>query len=488
MMPSFHHVLLHIFSALALLSHVAGATPRPNVLFIAVDDLNDYVSILDGHPQAKTPNLDRLAKLGMNFTSAHTASPVCNSSRCALMTGRQPFKTGIYQNGQPSRATVERLGTLNREFLRNGYHTSGSGKIYHANLYVPSDWTDFKAKFPWPKLAKENRFPIGGEFDTAGAYPNELENQTGDYLTAQWVSKRLTTPSKEPFFLACGIYRPHVVWQVPQKYFDLFPEDSIILPDVNPNDLDDIPSFGRTLALSREGNDESESMVASPSGAHPHAAIVKAGHWKRGVRTYLACIAYADAQLGHVLDALEASPARDNTIVVLWSDHGWHLGEKLHWRKGTLWEESTRVPLVIVAPGLTKPGTTCDRVVSLIDIYPTLRDLCSLDGKSELCGESLRPLLADPSSTASRNHAFTTYIDGAIAIRTPDARYIRYPDQSEEYYDRTIDPKEWTNLAKRPEHAEKIATIRKLLPENPADPSQGRKGKGNRDAKAGKEN
>jgi arylsulfatase A-like enzyme len=455
--------LVHIFSALALLSHVAVAAPKPNVLFIAVDDLNDYVSILDGHPQAKTPNLDRLAKMGMNFTSAHTASPVCNSSRCALMTGRHPFKTGIYANGQPSAKTVASHGSINREFLQNGYHTAGSGKIYHSFHYAETDWSELKARFPWPKIPRENLIEIGGQFDQTGIIPDELENQTGDYLTAQWVAERLRSPKKEPFFLACGIYRPHVVWQVPQKYFDLFPEESIILPKVQPNDLDDIPAFGRRLALSKEGGDGDDSESATTrSDSHPHADIVKAGHWKRGVRAYLAAIAYADAQIGQVLDALESSPARDNTIVVLFSDHGWHNGEKHHWRKATLWEESTRVPFIIVAPGIAKPGSNCDRVVSLIDIYPTLRDLCGLDGKSELCGESLRPLLADPSSTATSNHAFTTYIDGAIAIRTPDARYIRYPDQTEEYYDRTTDPNEWTNLAKHPEHAEKIATIRKL--------------------------
>ncbi len=445
--------------------HASQPSERPNVLFLSIDDLNDFVSILDGHPQAKTPNLERLAKMGLRFTNAHTASTVCNPARCALMTGRHPFETGVYQNGQPAKPTIERLGNLNREFLQNGYHTAGSGKIYHLNLYIESDWTESKPKFPWPALPKQNRFAIGGQFDTAGAYPDELENQTGDYLTAQWVAQRLRNPGKKPFFLACGIYRPHVAWQVPQKYFDLFPEESIILPEVNPNDLDDIPAFGRILALSKEGGDgEDAEDITTNLESNPHADIVKAGHWKRGVRAYLACIAYADAQIGHVLDALEASPARDNTIVVLWSDHGWHLGEKNHWRKGTLWEESTRVPFIIVAPGITKPGTTCDRVVSLIDIYPTLRDLCGLNGKSKLSGQSLRPLLTNPAATGTRNHALTTYIDGSIAVRTPDARYIRYPDKTEEYYDRTIDPKEWTNLAASPAHAAKIAEIKKLLP------------------------
>jgi len=466
-------LLLALWPGLATPALHAKTTPeRPNVLFISIDDLNDYVSILDGHPQAKTPNLERLAQMGLRFTNAHTASPVCNSSRCALMTGRYPHETGIYQNGQPAKSTIDRLGSLNREFLQNGYHTAGSGKIYHLNLYLESDWTESKPKFPWPALPRQYRFPIGGQFDAAGAYPNELENQTGDYLTAQWVAQRLRNPGPTPFFLACGIYRPHVVWQVPQKYFDLFPEDSIVLPEIKEDDLDDIPAFGRLLALSREGGDgeEPDSPATLNPQSHPHADIVKAGHWKRGIRAYLACIAYADAQLGHVLDALEASTARDHTIVVLWSDHGWHLGEKHHWRKGTLWEESTRVPFVIVAPGLTKPGTTSDRVVSLIDIYPTLRDLCALDGKTKLSGQSLRPLLANPAATGTRDHALTTYIDGAIALRTPDARYIRYPDQTEEYYDRTTDPREWTNLAGDPAHAAKIATLRKLLPTKLAPP------------------
>lgn len=447
---------------LCLLSTALLHAKQPNVLFISIDDLNDYVSILGGHPQAKTPHLERLVKMGISFNNAQAPSSACNPSRCSVMTGRQPFVTGVYQNGQNQKSTIKKYGTLSKEFLDNGYFTAGSGKILHTFYYPEGHWTESKNKFPWPKMPKENRIEIGGEFDAAGFFDNAVEDQTGDYLSVDWVSERLKQPHSEPFFLACGIYRPHVVWQVPKKYYDLFPLESIQLPEVKEDDLDDVPEIARIWAHSKEGGEK----ALSP---HPHQNIVEAGHWKRGVQAYLACIAYADAMLGRLLDALEECPEKDNTIVVMWSDHGWHLGEKEHWRKATLWEEVARVPFIIVAPGITKPGSTCDKVVGLIDIYPTLRDLCGLDGKTKLCGNSLRPLLNNPLSNWT-HPTFTTYIGASISLRTEDYRYTRYKDGSEELYDHRVDPNEWTNLATDAGHKGELAKLRAMLPQKMEKP------------------
>lgn len=445
-------------------SLLSAGTERPNILFIALDDLSDVVSILDGHPQAHTPNLDRLASMGMNFTRAYVPSPVCNSSRAALMTGRHPFVTGITRNGQPARETYQQYGTLSLDFLNAGYYTAGSGKILHRFFFPEGHWTEVSERFSWPDVPREDRIEIGGEFDNAGVLPDHLEPETGDYQTVEWVAERLRQEHAQPFFLAAGIYRPHTPWQVPQRYFDMYPIEEIELPVVPPDELDDVPPAGRMFAYSSEagGGGNPDDFIDEPE-RHPHRNIVESGHWERGVQTYLACVTYADAMLGRLLDALEESPHRDNTIIVMWSDHGWHLGEKHRWRKSALWEKTLRVPFVIVAPGVAEPGSTSERVVNLIDIYPTLLDLAGLPQTKELCGTSLRPLLENPTMDW-HEASLSTYAGNNITVRTGQYRYIRYDDGSEELYDHSVDRNEWTNLAALGTHDEVLAHHRTLLP------------------------
>jgi arylsulfatase A-like enzyme len=255
-----------------------------------------------------------------------------------------------------------------------------------------------------------------------------------DHKSVDWAIERLNKKHDKPLFLACGLFKPHMPWQVPRKYYDMFPLDSIEVPKVLETDLDDVPEVGR--------------QMAKPSG--DHAAILASGNWKRAVQAYLAAMAFTDAEIGRLLDGLDKSPLKENTVICLWGDHGWHLGEKLHWRKFSLWEESARAPLIFVAPGVTKPGSFCERTVDFIDVYPTLAELCGLPASSELEGHSIVSLLKDPTAEW-KYPAITTYGRNNHGVRSERFRYIRYHDGGEELYDHEKDPMEWTNLAGKPE-------------------------------------
>ncbi len=276
--------------------------------------------------------------------------------------------------------------------------------------------------------------------------------EMGDYTSANHAIEYLSQPHDRPFFLACGLYRPHMPWQVPREYYEMFPVDSIVLPEVPSDDLDDIPMAGRRMAR--------------PEG--DHANVTGSDNWPYAVQAYLASIAFADGQIGRVLDALEASEFADNTIIVFWGDHGWHLGEKEHWRKFALWEEATRTPLIIVAPGVTQPGSRCERTVDFMNIYPTLCELCDLEITDQLEGVSMHSLLVDPA-TAWDRPAVTTHGRGNHAVRSERFRLIHYANGSEELYDHEADPMEWTNLATDPEYADVVAELRAWLPEIEAE-------------------
>jgi arylsulfatase A-like enzyme len=276
----------------------------------------------------------------------------------------------------------------------------------------------------------------------------------GDSQVANWICGQLSREQDAPFFLGCGFYRPHLPWYVPQKYLDMFPLDSIELPNVKEDDLDDIPQAGVNMAR--------------PNG--DHANVLRHKQWKMAVQGYLASIAFADECVGRVLDALDNGPHRDNTIIVMCSDHGWHLGEKLHWRKFALWEEATRNNLIVAAPGITEPGSTCGAPVNLIDIYPTLIDLCGLSSNAVLEGESLLPLLSDPTLSRQRP-ALTTNGRNNHSLRSERWRYIRYADGTEELYDHDNDEMEWRNLAGMPEYEDVIKEMIQFLPDVNAENS-----------------
>jgi len=440
----------------------------PNILFISVDDLNDWIEPLGGHPQARTPNLNRLAESGVVFERAYTPSPSCNPARTALLTGLHTYTSGMYSNYQYWREVMPDVVTMPRYFSDNGYWSGGAGKIFHNNMPDPVSWDDY---FP----SKEEHMPsymrpvpgwtvnmppfdnMYGDFDWA---PLDIpDEETGDYQSVQWVIDRLQEEHDRPFFLAAGIYRPHVPWYVPREYFDMFPLESVQLPTLLDNDLDDLPE--RAIELAHRGGNY-------------HEHVVEADQWQQAVQGYLASIAYADMLVGRLLDALEASPYADNTIVVLWSDHGWQLGEKEHWRKFALWDNLARVVLMIRVPsgtpGLpagTPAGVRSERTVSLMDLFPTLVALSGVPDKPGLDGHNLIPLLTDPDAPWEYP-AITTYDVGEFSIRTEQYRYIRYIDGSEELYDHSVDPEEWTNLADDPAYNAIKAQMAAFIPANPA--------------------
>jgi arylsulfatase A-like enzyme len=419
-----------------------------DVLFIAVDDLNDWVGFLGGHPQAQTPNMDRLAESGMAFTNAQSPSAVCHAVRTAVLTGLRPSTSGIYGNSPDWRDQEVFQGkpTLPRYFRENGYTTQGAGKIFHAHTYAEYGLTGFNDTTAWdeyfPSLDRQlpdelgpinipaNGNPFGRTFDWAGLVAEDYALADGQVTT--WVSGRIRAASDGPRFIAAGIYRPHLPWYVPNAYLERFPLEDVQLPPHIEGDLDDVPPIARRSTF---------------NSVEAHEWILEdEDRWREGVRAYLASMSYADAMVGRLLEALEASGRADRTIIVLWSDHGFHLGEKERWRKFTLWGESLHVPFIIVAPGVTRPGSRSDTPVSLQDIYPTLVDLAGLELPEHVEGRSLVPLLQDPAMEWD-HPTLSTFGYKNHAVVSDRYKYIRYSDGSEELYDVREDPNEWTNLA-----------------------------------------
>lgn len=441
---------------------------HPNVLFISIDDLNDWAQPLAGNSQALTPHLNEFAKESVNFSRNYCTSPGCNPSRSTLLTGLHTYTSGMYSNYQDWRNVplLKDKPTLGRYFRENGYYTAGAGKIFH---YTQVDTLAWDAYFPSIKNPMpaddlpENR-PLQmppfkysyGMFDWG---PLAIEDkETSDFKSVNYISEQLQQEKDKPFFLACGIYRPHVPWYVPQKYFDQFPLEDIQLPPLMENDTADLGPRAKEI-ISRGGN------------YHHH--VLKADQWKQAIQGYLASIAFADEMVGRLLAALAASPHADNTIVVIWSDHGWQLGEKMHWRKFALWENVTRTLLMMKVPagvaalpdGGAKGGVTTN-LTSLLDLYPTLVDLCQLPARPDLDGESLVPILQKPDTLIQRP-VITTYDFGDYSIRYDDWHYIRYIDESEELYDLKTDPHEWTNLADNSDFQAVKKELASYIPSNP---------------------
>ena len=336
---------LSLFLApLLLLAPFANAAERPNVLFISIDDLNDWIGRMGGHPQVKTPNLDRLAKRGTLFLNAHCQSPLCNPSRTSVMLGLRPSTTGVYSL-QPAFRTIPKYQdyvSLPKAFAANGYATSTCGKMYHKDAGKDEFETVGRPQAR-PKGRPKKRFvdPQVSRLDW-GPWPPKDSDQR-DFQNAGWAVDQLKNMSGEkPFFMAVGFSKPHVPLYASQKWFDLYPVESIILPPTRKDDRADTPRFSWNIHWKLP---------------EPRLKAVEAGgEWKNKVRAYLACISFMDAQIGRLLDALDAGGLTDNTIVVCWSDHGYHLGEKEITGKNTLWDPSTRVPLIFAGPGIAKGG------------------------------------------------------------------------------------------------------------------------------------
>ena len=439
-----------------------GTTGRPNVLFIAVDDLRDWVGHLGGHPNATTPHIDRLAKRGVSFTRAYCSAPLCNPSRISLLTGVAPSKSGVYGNGEKLRQKLPDAVTLMQHFRASGYSVRGAGKIFHGTSAYDKDSWDFYFKSSGSKkhrVKRDSSLPKSAWVPWGALACSDDEMLDG--INAKWIITELKKPQEKPFFLAYGLTKPHLTWSVPQKYFDLHPLEGIKLPPTKKGDLDDLPAFGKKLA--REVYDPSgeRDFAVKPNG--DHANVIANNQWLKAVQAYLATISFADAQIGRVLDALDRSGHADNTIIVLWGDHGWHLGEKNHWRKHALWDVSTRTPLIFSAPRGVAKDKLCQRPVSLIDIYPTLIDLCGLPKRRGLDGQSLKSLLENPERKWDRPVVITYGLNNH-AVQTERWRYIRYRDGGQELYDHERDPNEWTNLASIPKYSSVKTELANSLP------------------------
>lgn len=452
----------------------AGDTPkssqqptRPNIVMIAIDDLNDWVGPLGGHPAVKTPHLDRLASRGVTFTNAHCQSPLCNPSRTSLMLSRRPSSTGVYGLA-PWFREVEGLReseSMAQFFSRHGYRTLIGGKIYHgsygrgdkseADIWGPASTIGAR---PETKLIPPT--PMGNHpLMDWGTFPHS-DKDKGDWAVASWAVGHLKGPlasNKQPFFLSLGFFLPHVPCYATEQWFDLYEESDDLLPPILDSDRDDIPHSAwyihwklpepRTRWLKE--NDQLLNLT----------------------RSYLACISFVDSQVGRVLDAIEAAGHSENTIVVLWSDHGYHLGEKGISGKNSLWEQSTRVPLIFAGPGIVEGGR-CDWPAELIDIYPTLAEQAGFEKPMQIEGSSLSPQLRDPSVGHDR-FAITTHNPNNHSVRSRNYRLIRYADGGEEFYDFQQDPEEHVNRINDASLAEQIADHRQALPAESVPPVPG---------------
>ncbi len=467
-----------IVTLLALAALVCGpvpAAPKTNILFIAIDDQNDWIGHMGGHPLAKTPHMDKLAARGTTFLNAHCQAPLCNPSRASLLLGLRPTTTGIYGLAPAPRALPELRGrvSLPQHFAAQGYRTAGTGKIFHGGT-TAGGRGPVKAQnkaAAAPQIAPE--FQVTAPFGGVGAKPpkklipptpmgdhplmdwgvwppDNNDTTKGDYQVATWTVEQIkAAPKDQPFFLAAGFFLPHVPCYATQQWFDLYPDDDSVLPKILETDRDDTPRFSWYLHWTLP---------------EPRLKWVRENQqWRNLVRSYLACTSFVDAQIGRLLAALEESGHAENTIVVLWGDHGYHLGEKGITGKNTLWDDSTRVPLIFAGPGV-RPGQRCTQPAELLDIYPTLIELAGASKRDDLEGISLAPQLRDAAVKRGRP-AITSHNQGNHGIRSERWRYIRYADGSEELYDMQADPNEWNNLAGNPGHATIIAGHKKWLPQ-----------------------
>ncbi|OHX64284.1 sulfatase [Flammeovirga pacifica] len=464
------HLVLIILLFIIPFSVMAQEDKRPNVLFIAIDDINDWIGPLGGHPQAITPNIDKFCNEGaVIFNNAVCAAPICGPSRSANLSGFMPNRTGVYGNATNMIYTdlVKENATLPEYFSKNGYHTLSNGKIFHK--HATENGVDF-GHWAFDEHARARRYvkdspnqkklysAKGGVIDGVKdeAYKSKAKlswgptkkdfNETVDYKVAQWTKEQLQKEFDQPFFMAVGLIKPHLPWFVPQEFFDKYDLDTIQTPEVKEDDLMDITKKDGTPLF------------------HPtkeYQWIKKHGLEKEATRAYLANLTYADACLGIIFDALEKSGHADNTIIVIWGDHGWHLGEKQRYLKSTLWSEVTKTPFIVRTPQ-QKEMLYCSRTVSLIDMYPTLNALCGLPQKKEIDGHDFSSLLENPSNNWEYP-GVTVSVDGT-SVMTEEWHYIHYLSGVSELYDIQKDPMEWHNLIEEPQYEKIVKSLHQWVP------------------------
>lgn len=446
-----------------------------NVLFIVADDLNSWVGALGAQPDVRTPAMDALAARGTLFTRAYCAAPYCNASRMSVFTGCLPSTTGVYAN-ESFWETADRSPTYLEAFRKAGYYTFGAGKVFHGMYDYAAAGSSRSATAAWREI--ENRPFLWDEFQTStdeplplsrplnglfdfdrfddvppfyhhfdwGPIPDWVEADMPDEAVCRSLTGFLENPPSQPFFCAAGLYKPHLPWHAPKRFFDMYDPQRITLPVVREDDLDDVPELARAWALSPPD----------------HELVTSRNVWRVAVQGYLAAISYCDWNIGRIIAALDRSEAADNTVIVLWGDNGFHLGEKLHWRKFVLWEEATRVPLMIVPPRGHPGLPRHDEPVSLIDIFPTLAEMCGVNHPSQVDGVSLMP--AFYNDEWRRGPVVTSWGQGNHSIRSGDWRYSCYTDGGQELYNHKADPREWTNLAANPRFADRMQILRSSVP------------------------
>lgn len=455
---------------------------QPNIIFFALDDMNTMINPL-GYNQAKTPNLDRLASQGMTFTNAHAPSPFCAPSRTAIWTGLQASTTGCYST-EVFHYDFPEITTLQMSLKEKGYNTYGSGKLYHHREgYLDlRDWDEYFSRndniknggyrtgydqedlplpdpYPYsPYYRKTDKKIDGGKFMEWGPIPMEKVPSMMDNQRTEFIANIVKKSHKKPFFAALGLYVPHFPNYVPQNYWDMYDEDEIIIQEIKKDDFEDLPEPIRTQMRNR---------------FKIYQTLEELGALKEATKGYLAAVSYADGLLGEVLDALESGPNKDNTIIVLWSDHGYHLGQKGNWGKHTSWKETSRVPLIWSGNGLPK-NVKVDATVGLIDLYPTLIDVCGLKKPHEMDGESLIEILKNPETAKDRSLLIPSHEMGGYAVVNQEWRYIQYPNGSEELYDLKSDPNEYTNLATEPAYNKMKDQLKEVAPDNFRKPATSR--------------
>ncbi len=447
-------ILLSTLMFLGVL-HRSAAAERPNVVFVAIDDLNDWVGCLGGHPQVQTPHIDQLAARGVNFTNAHCQAPICNPSRISMLLGKLPSTTGHYflTPGLRDVEVTRDAMTMFQYFRKQGYRAESMGKVFHAGTDEAS--FDHIEKSGGYRRAKGQTEKL--HYQLPGSHPSwdwgqfEMsDNDQQDYSTAEWAAQRIPELAKldQPFFMAIGFHLPHVPIYATKKWFDLYPIETLEMPKVLADDLNDVPPIAVQLSL-------------NPT-APRYEWMKETGEDKQAVRAYLASISFVDHLVGMVTASIETAGLNDNTIVVLFSDHGFHLGEKNKWAKRSLWLRTTHVPLIIAGPNVSS-GKRCRAPVGLIDVYPTLAETCGLPVPQGLDGHSLSGLLTDVAATWP-HPAICTFGPGNHSIQSKDFHYIRYRDGSEELYDHRTDSDEFHNLAGDNSLAAIIAQHREWVP------------------------
>ena len=428
----------------------------PSVLVLSLDDQNDWLGFLNDHPGTKTPNLDALAAESVVFAHAYTPAPMCNPARTAIFYGQPPHRSQVYDHEDQSDAALKSFlpehASLVDHFWSAGYETLLAGKVGTGMRHRSGSSTepvadkneeDWVSPYDGESLGKGGA-PRGAGIDF-GATGRPIGEEP-DVVTARWAADRLER-LQTPFLLSYGTIRPHVPWRIPQQFLDEHPLEDVVVPELRPDDLDDLSGYARNDILTQQRSFE---------------VMRESGQWEAAVQAYQASTSFADHCVGIVLDALAASPHADDTVVVVFSDHGFHLGEKMHLHKFTLWERATHVPFLLRAPGALEPGVF-DPPVSTLDLGPTVADLCDVEITGPHEGASLIPVVHDPAR-ADERPPVTTWLEGNHAVRRGRWRHIRYRAGDSELYDHATDPNEYTNLAGRPEYRSVEAELDSFLP------------------------